>query len=69
MQEIVARHWLEMARIHGMVEDVQSILDDLSAQGPSILATIDQSLPAGFPAKVADPILSGMLKAIKTKLG
>ena len=69
MQEIVARHWLEMARLQGMVEDVRSILDDLTAKGPSILATIDQSLPAGFPAKVADPILSGMLKAIKTKLG
>ncbi len=69
MQEILVRHWLEMARLQGMAEEVQSILDELSAQGPGILTTIGQSLPVGFPAKVAEPILSGMLKAIRTKLG
>lgn len=69
MQEIQARHWLEMARPQGMVEEAQSILDKLSAQGPGILSTIGRSLPAGFPDKVAEPILDGMLTAIRTKLG
>lgn len=69
MQEILARHWLEMARLQGMAEEAQSILDKLFAQGPGILTTIGRSLPAGFPAKVAEPILDGMLTAIRTKLG
>ena len=69
VQEILVRHWLEMARLQGMAEEVQSIFDEMSAQGPGILTTIGQSLPAGFPAKVAEPILSGMLKTIRTKLG
>lgn len=69
MQEIVARHWLEMARLQGMVEETQSLLNELATRGPGILTTIGQSLPAGFPAKVAEPILGGMLKAILTKLG
>ncbi|AUW32138.1 type II toxin-antitoxin system HipA family toxin [Acidithiobacillus caldus] len=69
MQDILARHWLEMARLQGMTDDAQSILDDLSARGPGILTEIGRSLPAGFPAKVAEPILDGMLTAIRTKLG
>ncbi|MGK9451587.1 hypothetical protein ACSSZE_10070 [Acidithiobacillus caldus] len=69
MQEILARHWLEMARLQGITDDAQSILDDLSARGTGILTEIGRSLPAGFPAKVAEPILDGMLTAIRTKRG
>lgn len=68
MQEIVARHWLEMGHLQGASEEVQSILNEISAQGPSITTRIGRSLPAEFPANVAEPILDGLLRAIRTKL-
>lgn len=68
MQEIVARHWLEMGHLQGASEEVQSILNEISAQGPGITTRVGHSLSAGFPAKVAEPILDGLLRAIRTKL-
>ncbi len=69
MQEIVSRHWREMARLQGIAGEVQLILEEISAQGPATIASIVRLLPDGFPAEVAEPILGGLLRAIRTKLG
>ncbi|HTZ21700.1 MAG TPA: type II toxin-antitoxin system HipA family toxin [Opitutaceae bacterium] len=56
---IRARHWIETARRCG-VADMPSILADLVARTPAVIAKTENALPKGFPAHVADAILTGV---------
>ena len=56
---IRARHWMETAR-RGGVADMPAILADLVGRTPAVIAMVGSALPQGFPAAVADTILTGV---------
>ncbi len=57
-QEISARHWLETARHCGFAE-MKSVVEDVVANTPRVIARAKELLPPGFPAEIAEPILAG----------
>ena len=57
--EIQARHWLETAKRHGMI-NMKSIIEDLVAKTPAVIEQVRSRLPAGFPPQVAETILDGV---------
>jgi serine/threonine-protein kinase HipA len=56
---IHARHWIETAKRHGL-EDMQMIMTDLVARTPEVIQQVQNLLPAGFPAPIADTVLAGI---------
>jgi len=67
MREIVRRHWLAVGQRHGIIgpngESTATLLDDLIAQTPGVIATVTALLPDGFPASVAEHIFTGLQAA------
>lgn len=59
---IEARHWIETARKSG-VPDMPAILDELVDRTPEVISRVGNDLPKGFPAHIADAILSGVRTA------
>jgi len=62
LNEIRARHWIETGRRCG-VADMPSLLADLVARTSAVIAKVGNALPKGFPAAVADAILTGVRKS------
>ncbi len=62
--EIGARHWLETARRSGFAE-MRLVMDDLIAQTPAVLRSIENQLPDDFPGKISEPILKGIKSALQ----
>lgn len=67
MKEIRRRHWLALGKRFGVLDadgqGMETILEKLIAQTPDVVARIEASLPKGFPAAVADPVLRGLERA------
>ena len=67
MKDILRRHWLELGTRHGIVttdgQPAQAVLDDLVARTPDAMGRVRAQLPPGFPAEVADSILTGVQDA------
>jgi serine/threonine-protein kinase HipA len=57
--EITSRRMLLTAKRLGLGE-AQPILDDLIAQTPAVIRSVQTELPAGFPQTVAEPLLTGL---------
>ena len=57
--EITARRMLLTAKRLGL-GDANVILDDLIAQTPAVISSVQSQLPAGFPQTVAEPLLAGL---------
>jgi serine/threonine-protein kinase HipA len=57
--EITSRRMLLTAKRLGLGE-AQPILDDLIAQTPTVIRSVQTQLPAGFPRTVAEPVLTGL---------
>jgi serine/threonine-protein kinase HipA len=57
--EINARRMLLTAKRVGL-GDAESILGDLIAKTPAVVAAVRAQAPAGFPAGIADPVLAGL---------
>jgi serine/threonine-protein kinase HipA len=57
-KEISAPHWLETARRCGFAE-MKSVIEDITATTPEVIARARELLPPGFPAEIAEPILLG----------
>lgn len=70
MHEIQRRHWVTVGAEHGVVTSdgrgVEHVIDDLVARTPQVIDTVRDSLPSGFPPKVADSILDGLRRAADT---
>ncbi len=64
--EITARRMLLTAKQLGLA-DAAATLDDLIAQTPGVITAVRSQLPSGFPAGVAEPVLTG-LEAAATQL-
>lgn len=62
--ETLERHWASMARKVRFPEDeLASITRELFDPMVDIIKRVVSSLPAGFPASVAEPVFNGMLAA------
>ena len=64
MKDILPRHWVAIGRKYGVLADdgrtVETLIGNLVEQTPKVIASIESSLPEGFPASVSDPILRGL---------
>lgn len=58
-KEIHARHFVETARRNGL-GNMKLIMTEVIEKTPGIVAQVRNSLPAGFPAQIADAILKGV---------
>lgn len=69
MRDIQRRHWVAVGRRNGIVtangQGVETIIDDLVARTPGVVATVASQLPAGFPAHLADAVFSGLRAAAR----
>ncbi|MEW6280522.1 MAG: type II toxin-antitoxin system HipA family toxin [Candidatus Eremiobacterota bacterium] len=65
--DIGRRHWVETARACSL-SGADACLDDLAARVPSVVEAVAAALPAGFPDRVAGPILDG-LRRCGSRLG
>jgi serine/threonine-protein kinase HipA len=67
MRDILRRHWLAVGARHGVIADdgrpAESIVDDLVARTPNVVAAVRQQLPQDFPLPLADSILGGLQDA------
>jgi serine/threonine-protein kinase HipA len=63
-QEITARHWMETAKRCGFSE-MKAVAEELIARTPRVLGQVEKRVPIGFPADIAEPILSGTAAAAR----
>lgn len=61
LADIQVRHWLQTAQIVKF-PDMPELLEELRVQTPKVLATVEKSLPKGFPKQVFEPIFEGVFK-------
>lgn len=64
LQELRARHWDSAAKLAGL-GDAHALCDELLAQLPAVIDSVEAQLPAGFPAHVASAIFEGMRSTTK----
>jgi len=60
--KIEPRHLRETARRCGMESSIDTILNRPSTDVPRIVTELSSTLPRGFPASIADPIIDGLEK-------
>lgn len=66
MHEIQPRHWHALARRHGVAPTgAGSPFEQIMSQTPAVIETIQDLLPADFPASVSESILTGLSLAAK----
>ncbi len=67
MRDILRRHWLAVGARHGVIAEdgrpAESVVDDLVAKTPAVVAAVRQQLPPDFPLPLADSILGGLQDA------
>lgn len=67
--KILPRHFLSTAKAMGFSPTrAAAIMEETVAQTEAVIESVNARLPNGFPAKVADPILTG-LRAQAQKVG
>jgi serine/threonine-protein kinase HipA len=63
--EIRRRHWRETAARCGLGGDVDGLIEQLVDEIPVAIRKVRTALPAGFPPRVATPILDGLAASAK----
>ena len=67
MKEILPRHWVEIGKRYGVLDEdgqtAKSVIHGIVEQTPQVVASIESSLPKGFPESVSGPILHGLQQA------
>jgi serine/threonine-protein kinase HipA len=63
--EIRRSHFLHTAKDCGVGDAAEALVAELVALAPRAVESVGAALPAGFPAKVAEPILAGVLAAAR----
>ena len=62
---IQRRDWFATAQRSGIGNEGETIVNELIARTPGVIATVQAQLPANFPEAVAHPIFAGLAKAAK----
>lgn len=65
MHAVQRRHFNSTARKLGYGADAETLIQDLVARTPAVVAQVQRQLPQGFSQQVADKILGGLLEAAK----
>jgi serine/threonine-protein kinase HipA len=66
MREIQPRHWHELAKRHGVPwAGTDSPFEQVIAQTPAVIETVQALLPLGFPLHISESILTGLAAAAK----
>ncbi|SDR58498.1 type II toxin-antitoxin system HipA family toxin [Paraburkholderia tuberum] len=61
LNQIQRRHWVaEGQRVGFSAADVDTLIDQLTAQTETVIDTVSSQLPAAFPLDVADAVFDGM---------
>ncbi|HEX3379893.1 MAG TPA: type II toxin-antitoxin system HipA family toxin [Paraburkholderia sp.] len=61
LNQIQRRHWVaEGQRVGFSAADVDTLIDELTAQTEPVIDTVSSQLPADFPLDVADAVFDGM---------
>ena len=64
MKDILPRHWVTLGKRYGVLDDdgrtVETLIEEIVERTPHVIASIESTLPEGFPASVSDPILRGL---------
>ena len=58
-KEIRARHWLETAKRCGF-SGMKTIVHEAIAKTPAVVKQVQNIIPSGFPAQIADSVLEGI---------
>lgn len=69
MHDIQRRHFNSTARKVGFGENAESLLQDLVARTPEVVAQVQAQLPQGFSQQVADKVLGGLQSAARALEG
>lgn len=62
--ELRRRHLESTAKACGLEESGRTIIEELLAVTPAVIARVASSLPPGFPDRVAGPILHGLARTV-----
>jgi serine/threonine-protein kinase HipA len=63
VRDIMRRHFNSTAKKVGYGDSAEPLLQDFIARTPAVVDKVRTDLPAGFPEKVADKILGGLVDA------
>lgn len=65
IRDIQRRHFNAMAAQCGLGRSAESLITDILAATPAVIASVQKNLPRGFPQRVLDSILNGLSKSAK----
>jgi serine/threonine-protein kinase HipA len=63
--DIQPRHWLATAAVIGLEASARDDIQQIVERTPAIVDAVTAILPEGFPTRVADPILDGLLNSAR----
>ncbi len=66
---IVYRNWEYLAKRCGIADLLGALVAELRDDTPAVITKVESSLPAHFPASVAEPILEGLRASMKKLVG
>lgn len=66
IHHIKRRHFNSTAKKVGFGESAETLLEELIARTPEVVAQVQAELPVGFSERVADKVLGGLLKSARS---
>ena len=65
MSTIQRRHWNEVAKVNGLGESFEPVIQQFVTHAPAAIEAVAKRLPSGFPRDVSDAIFAGVLTQVK----
>jgi serine/threonine-protein kinase HipA len=65
MATVQRRHWSEAAKVNGMGEDFESVIQQFMTRAPLAIEAVAKRIPSGFPQVVSDTIFAGIRAQVK----
>lgn len=63
--EISRPHFNLTAKLCGLGQDMEGIIEDTVAKTPAVIDRVGSALPAGFPESIFDSITKGLKKSAR----
>lgn len=60
MATIQRRHWNEVAKVNGVGENFEAVIQQFITQAPTAIEAVAKRVPSGFPQVVSDTIFDGI---------
>jgi serine/threonine-protein kinase HipA len=60
LKEIYPRHFYSVAKKLGLLGEIDSMIEEILAATPTVIATVSTMVPEKFPQQVADAIFVGL---------